>query len=478
MVTVRYGGKNGSPQNFEISDDYLVVRTHNRQCLSRSVPVQQAPMSQEACDVLNQYEIVTSFDEAGVDILKTKVEAGSRDLRDRARTILNEEPELQFAGRVLVDAESHQPVVYTENLFLKFDDHLSSDECEAFLSRYHLRVKRQLDYARNSYFVEASTEQSGLKVFELAEELLNQTEVELCHPELVRENRQRQIFPNQWHLKPATINNQRVDAHVNVEAAWELSQGDNITIAIVDDGVDMTHEEFRGSQKIVAPRDVTRQTNSPTPRFNDNHGTACAGVACANGNFRASGVAPQAKLMPIRLASGLGSMAEADAFTWAAQNGADIISCSWGPTDGVWFDPDDPRHHLHVALPDSTRLAIDYAVREGRNGKGCVILFAAGNGNESVENDGYASYNNVIAIAACNDSNQRSAYSDYGESVWCAFPSNHGYPSKTPGIWTTDRTGGFGYNNGDSRQGDEAGHYTNSFGGTSSACPELPELPH
>jgi len=216
---------------------------------------------------------------------------------------------------------------------------------------------------------------------------------------------------------------------------------------------------------------VTRRTDNPRPGNRNNHGTACAGVACANGRFGASGVAPGARLMPIRLASDLGSQAEADAFVWAAQNGADVISCSWGPPDGDWTDPDDPLHNLVVPLPDSTRLAMDFAVNNGRNGKGCVILFAAGNGNESVSNDGYASYEKVIAVAACNDMGQKSAYSDFGDAVWCTFPSSHGEPSKTPGIWTTDRSGTLGYNFGHPALGDQAGHYTNGFGGTSSACP-------
>jgi subtilisin-like proprotein convertase family protein len=157
---------------------------------------------------------------------------------------------------------------------------------------------------------------------------------------------------------------------------------------------------------------------------------------------------------------------------WAAQNGADVISCSWGPVDGAWFDPNDPQHDEVVLLPDSTRLAMDFAVTQGRNGKGCVILFAAGNGNENVGNDGYASYEKVIAVAACNDLGKKSAYSDFGDAVWCAFPSNEvDGPRLTTGIWTTDNSGPLGYNPGQAAKGDSAGNYTNSFGGTSSACP-------
>jgi subtilisin family serine protease len=112
-----------------------------------------------------------------------------------------------------------------------------------------------------------------------------------------------------------------------------------------------------------------------------------------------------------------------------------------------------------------------YATDKGRDGRGCLICWAAGNGAESVDNDGYASYERVIAVAACNDSGTRSLYSDFGDAVWCCFPSNHGEESLTPGIWTTDRGGRDGYNPGNTTLGDPAGNYTSSFGGTSSACP-------
>jgi subtilisin family serine protease len=470
MVQVRYGGQNGQQYELVISDHHIVVRTETRNVLVGDRPFEVASVSPQARHVLEQFQVTARFRPAGVEVLELKAPHQDGALRDQAREILNQETDIQFAGRVLVDPQSQQPVVYTENLFVKFHNQIEANTCEDVLRRYDLTIKRQLDYARNAYFVSAPAN-TGLAVFDLAERLLNEESVELCHPELVREFRQRQVFPQQWHLKETTINGKVINAHANVEAAWKLSEGAGTTIAIIDDGVDIDHEEFRSSGKIVAPRDVTRKTDNPRPGNSDHHGTACAGVACGNGNFGASGVAPKAKLMPIRFVSALGSQEEADAFVWAAQNGADIISCSWGPPDGIWWEPNDPGHQQKVPLPDSTRLAMEYAFSQGRNGKGCVILFAAGNGNESVDNDGYASYPKVIAVAACNDFGTRSAYSDFGNAVWCAFPSNNGYSSQTPGIWTSDRTGLVGYNSGNLRLGDQLGNYTNSFGGTSSACP-------
>lgn len=463
MFTVRYGGKTGPKLQLVESSDHLVVRTVSRDA------VQFTPLSKPSRQAMSSFEPVARFRRAGVEIFQT-VAARPRALRDRARATLKREPAIQFAGRVLVDRVSQEPIVYTENFFVKFYDDESAAICRKVLAKHKLKVTRQLQYARNAYFVSAP-EDTGQKVFAIAERVLGEDAVELCHPELVREIRRRTAMPGQWHLKKMTVGGNVVDAHASVEAAWAVTRGAGTTIAVIDDGVDIDHEEFSSPRKIVAPWNVTFGNDDPRPGTGDHHGTACAGVAAADGRFGASGVAPAARLMPIRSVSDLGSQQEADAFEWAADHGADVISCSWGPRDGDWWDPTDSWHDKKVPLPDSTRLAIEYALAHGRNGRGCVITWAAGNGNESVDNDGYASYSKVIAVAACNDSGKKSAYSDFGKAVWCAFPSSDGGPGKTPGIFTTDRTGSPGYNEGISSLGDEDGKYTNDFGGTSSSCP-------
>ena len=333
-----------------------------------------------------------------------------------------------------------------------------------------LTVKKELTYGGHAYFVGAP-EGIGRKIFSLTTKLLEEDQVELCHPELIRERSVRTAFPPQWHLKRTTINKRIVNAHASVQAAWKVADGRGVTIAVIDDGFDLKHKEFSRSGKVIAPRDATLRTNDPKPGSGDMHGHACAGVACADGLHGASGVAPKARLMPIRLESQLGSQQEADAFIWAVDHGADVISCSWGPADGKWWDPSDPVHQEVVPLPDSTRLAIHHAVTKGRKGKGCVVLWAAGNGNESADNDGYAANPEIIAVAACNDKGKRSQYSDMGKALWCSFPSNDVVPSLTTGIWTTDLSGKAGYNDGNVKKGDPAGDYTNSFGGTSSAAP-------
>ncbi len=469
MYQVQYGGKNGEPYSLDEAPGLVVIRTRSRQILDLEEQ-SGLDLSPRTRRILGDTESVLQFRDAGVEVLRQRGADRTSESGEQLRAELKQEPDIQFAGRVLRAPGSPEPVVYTENLFIKFDPDLPESRCLQILNSYGLVVKRPLDYSPNAYFVGAK-EGTGREVFSLAEKLLHDTAVQLCHPELIRRMSCRQVFPNQWHLKPLSVGGVAIDAHANVEAAWTLAEGQGTTIAIIDDGIDLEHEEFAGAGKIVAPRDATRRTADPRPGTGNNHGTACAGVACANGNHGASGVAPMARLMPIRLASGLGSQQEADAFMWAAQNGADVISCSWGPADGDPSDPTDPLHQEVVPLPDSTRLAIEWAVTNGRGGKGCVITFAAGNGNESVDNDGYASHPKVIAVAACNGQSQRSYYSDFGNAVWCSFPSSDRSSPQTPGIWTVDRSGAPGYNSGQITKGDAAGNYTNSFGGTSSACP-------
>jgi subtilisin family serine protease len=470
MYVVRYGGKTGRKFALKESDSLVAVRTRSREP-AIGAPQNSSPLRLESRAMLAAFDRVEEFPLAGVEIFRPTDSRRRRSLRDATRKTLKKDKAIAFAGRVLVDPASQEPVLYTENCFVKFEDDVKAAQSKRLFAKYKLNAKRALGYARNAWFVGAR-EGIGLDLFQLVERVLSEEAVQLAHPELIRRVSYKGAFPQQWHLKRTRIGAKDVNQHANVEAAWALADGTGTTIAVIDDGVDIDHEEFRSGGKIVAPRDATLGTANPRPGSRNRHGTACAGVACADGNFGASGVAPRARLIPIRLVSGLGSQQEADAFVWAARNGADVISCSWGPDDGDWSDPSDPIHNQVVPLPDSTRLAIDFAVNQGRGGKGCVVLFAAGNGNESVDNDGYASYAKVIAVAASNDLGKRSAYSDFGRAVWCAFPSNETIqPRLTEGIWTTDNMGPSGYNPGQASKGDVAGNYTNSFGGTSSACP-------
>ena len=470
MVSLRFGGIDGIEVELEDHDDVVVVRSTRRGARHDVSPLSRS--SRAASSLLTP---MFGFPASGVGVYQAPAGAAEEVSR-----VLNEDPAVQFAGRGLRDRYG-APVVYTENIFVKFAGDVPADRCESALRDRGLSVARPLGYAENAYFASPPAG-TGRAVFPLALELLDRDDVELCHPEIVRERSSRGAFPQQWHLIPTVVGGKQVVAHVNVAEAWNVTQGEGAVVCVLDDGVDIDHEEFASPGKIVAPHTFTKpRSDDPRPTEGNNHGTGCSGVACGDGLHGASGVAPKARLMPLSNTSGLGSQDEADALAWAADHGADVISCSWGPPCGRWWDPKDPIHDQVVPLPDNTRLAIEHAVTKGRQGLGCVIFWAAGNGNESVDNDGYAAFEKVIAVAACNDTGRRSVYSDFGDAIFCCFPSNDaasdgGDPPLTPGVWTTDRSGKEGYNPGNVTLGDKAGNYVNSFGGTSSAAPGMAGL--
>jgi subtilisin family serine protease len=465
MYTYRYGGKKSKPHNLVVSNDRVVVRTRNAR------PLDDAIKTNEGKKVLSKFDVEVEFPEADVSILKSKKENESETFQENARSVLKTEQDLRFAGRVLMDDTSDDPILYTENIYIKFKEQIKAEVCEQIIKDAGLKIKEKVTFAVNAYFTEAG-EGTGLKVFDIANGLLDKKEVESCHPELVTKRTYKSIHPKQWHLKTTTIANRLVNQSANVEAAHAITRGKNIVFSIIDDGVDIDHPEFNLTGKVIHARDIDTNSANPRPVLGgeegDNHGTACAGVGVASG-ITASGVAPEATLLPIRNGGTMGNRGEAAAFQWAAEHGADVISCSWGPRDGVWFNPNDPFHFRVAPIPDMVSDAIKFAATNGRNGKGCIIFFAAGNGNERVENDHYASHEMVMAIAACSDTGKRSIYSDFGKGVWCSFPSNDFFhPNLNPirplteGIFTTDRTGSEGY---------IAGDYAINFGGTSSACP-------
>lgn len=241
------------------------------------------------------------------------------------------------------------------------------------------------------------------------------------------------------------------DLRPNGDAA---GQGAGITIAVLDDAIDTRHEEFAGR---VGPRqDIGSGRNSTLPQGWQSHGTKVAGLALAAG-IKVTGMAPKARLMAVRipsLARGVGDSTEADAIRWAADHGADVICCAWGPQN--------PAGETGT-LPDRTRAAIDWAVTHGRRGKGCVIVFSAGNDGGDIALNGYASHPAVMAVGACNCHGTRPLYSGWGDALWCVVPSND--PRDPVGArmtyTTTTPIGSF-------LLGDT--FYTTDFGFTSAAC--------
>lgn len=292
------------------------------------------------------------------------------------------------------------------------------------------------------------------------------------------------FFGNQWHIRNelGTAGGLSGNDHAHIAEAWELltrtgkSPGSGVFLSIIDDGFDLNHEDFAG--RFFNSKDFGSGANQQMYNSQqDAHGTCCAGVAAANynNNIGVAGACPECTVIPVRVGlSGTGSLDQIaiQSFQYVFDAGAEILSCSWGPADGGGaMDMGAPLKEL-----------IQKMTTEGRGGKGMIILFAAGNGNESIDSpqtfDGYAANPNVFAIGATNAAGKRASYSDFGGVLDFMAPScdmkggGDGWGSggqTIDGIWSTDNSVG-GYNPGQ-MTGDSAGKYAGQFGGTSSAAP-------
>jgi subtilisin family serine protease len=397
-------------------------------------------------------------------------ELKSQELFSKLRSLPRTEENIDFVSLAYRLSPGSSDLLFTTKTFTaRFKPEISKEDIDNLVSKNNVRIVRKLSYVENAYEMEAPDADGPNGPVALGNIFMETgsclwakasfiKQLHLRTSELSESN----FLKQQWHL----------DITKTFDA-WNITKGDpQIKINICDDGVDISHPEFFG--KIVAEYDFEDDIADGNHKSSiDGHGTCCAGVAAGRG-IKAAGAAPECSLIITRFPGRLNDIDEAEMFVWAADNGADIISCSWGPEDG---------QGLIVDLPDETREAIHYCITRGRQGKGCCIFWAAGNGNgESVDEDGYAANPDVMSIAASKNPDEngyedRSPYSDIGKAVFLSAPSSGGRSDKA--ILSADRQAkDKGYNvHLTAMRGrpihtpDQEGNYTDVFGGTSSATP-------
>lgn len=249
-----------------------------------------------------------------------------------------------------------------------------------------------------------------------------------------------------------------LDISTNVTGArdvWNLGyNGSGVKIAILDSGIDPNHTDFwwhRGEaniSKIVAWNDFVNNKTDPYEDYE--HGTPCAGIAAGTGDLPGSypGVAPGAELIIAKWLNQNGDGTEDDAIAaidWAVQQGAQVISCSWG------FYHDRPRDgNCQVCM------AADDAVE-----KGVVVVAAAGNRYIPQTIECPASAFNVITVGAFDDKNTVNMSDDDMYPLSSKGPTADGRTKPdvvAPGVDITAPKVGGGYS---------------SFDGTSAAAPHI-----
>lgn len=255
-------------------------------------------------------------------------------------------------------------------------------------------------------------------------------------------------FSDLWGLN----NVEKPEVDINICDAWQLfgadegeGPGEGIKVTVFDESVDINHSDL--SDNIlndmfhyipVAKTNYLPEDPDAPPIIDDqSHGTHVSGIIAAikNNNLNVVGVAPSSKLMRVNffnISSTHPRVLElfAAGMWWAKENGSDIINNSWHiPLVGGM--------QITSALEDE----ISAALSEGRNGKGTVVVFAAGNGNPFIS---YPANTNpdIICVGSMNKYGEISSFSNMGEELDVVAPGEY--------ILSTVRGNGVGYKQGTS----------------------------
>ena len=214
------------------------------------------------------------------------------------------------------------------------------------------------------------------------------------------------IFGDQWHL----FNTIQPGHDVNVTGVWTQGiTGHNTTLVMVDDGIDMYSDDLKDNYFAAGSYDFNDQTDEPKPRLSDDHhGTRCAGeIAAVRNGVCGVGVAYTAKIGGIRILSkAITDEDEAVAMNYAFQQNQ-IYSCSWGP-------PDDGRSMDAPGI--LIKKAMVNAIQNGRQGKGNIYVFAAGNGAGSGDNCNFDGYTNSIYSITVGAIDRKGLHPYYSEA--------------------------------------------------------------
>lgn len=147
---------------------------------------------------------------------------------------------------------------------------------------------------------------------------------------------------------PADTGAQYVVGKMHLVEAHRISNGDDVTVALIDSRVDTTHPDLAG---VVAEQyDAVGGASAPHP-----HGTAMAGAIAAHAKL--IGVAPKVRLLAIRAFAGEGDSAKGTTFSilkgldWAASKNARIVNMSFaGPADAMLHDMIDKAYARGMVL--------------------------------------------------------------------------------------------------------------------------------
>jgi len=387
------------------------------------------------------------------------------------------------AWPVLTYHAENSPVVLNGTMNIVFTKYTSKEEQEKTLELYGLKVV-EIDEDLNFYTVMLP---AGTDPFAIANSLFERGLVKWAQPNWIWHFVPLSVTPNdtyfskQWHL-----------TQINAPEAWdtETAEDKNVRIAIVDTGVDLTHPDLNvladlGKDYIGNLGGAPNTSGNPNDHEAVPHGTACAGLAAAktNNGMGVSATCWGCPIIPIRLIMddsgswwGGGQSVEGGgtlkAMKHAVDNGAWVVSNSWGATDCRQQDPNTGlcKQCTNVPADNNSSEGVDYGREYGRGGKGTIFLWAAGNSHCNTAQNSFLKDNDFLVVSALENGDKLATYSNYGAEIDISAGGGGMVSGK---LSTTDIQGtsyGYAYSNQDTLDKNQ-GDYTNGMNGTSAATP-------
>ncbi|WP_047982206.1 S8 family peptidase [Ornithinibacillus contaminans] len=271
-------------------------------------------------------------------------------------------------------------------VIVKFKDNTSVSAQSTVLAQVGANVKKDVDAVKSSFLVLEVED-----VEKVITALNNNPTIDYAEPNYILS---AAWSPNDTYFSPSY---QYGLFNTDADLAWDVAKGSaSQEIAVLDTGVDYTHPDLDG--KVIRGYDFVQNDNTPLDQ--NGHGTHVAGIAAAetNNGTGIAGMAPNTKILAVRVldASGNGSLADiADGITYAADSGAEVINLSLGCN----------------CATQTLENAVNYAWN-----RGAVVVAAAGNDGVSTTFEP-ASYANVIAVGAVGSNNRKASFSNWGTWV-------------------------------------------------------------
>jgi len=363
---------------------------------------------------------------------------------------------VEVVAAVFVHPGTRMRMLATDEVVVKLRPSGTRLELTGRASALGMTVDRALWGTTDEFVLRLNDPKNG-DTLEKARLLHESGAYQFAEPNFIRQYKKSALpndprFGQQWHLNNTGQGGGTAGGDVDVVAAWDIQTGNSATvIAIVDDGVEKTHEDlaaniFTNPGEVAANGidddhngfvddvngwDFSNNDNNADPTSADFHGTSVAGVAAARGNnsLGVTGACQTCRILPVKIFSPdyAGNTAVANALRYAASL-ADVVNNSWGG-----------------GSPSATlQSAIQTGTTTGRGGKGSPMLFATGN-------DSTGSFLLPSPVLPAGTHRFRWTYTKDGSLIdgddttwlaWAIFPGGQlvNFESGMPAGWTTGGT--------------------------------------